>query len=317
MGRSLVEALLMRPQYSLTLFNRNRTGVSLFPEVPRIQGNRQSPDDIARIAATPWQYVIDFSAYYPETLAQTLALLNPDVTQYIFISTCSVYDLDAPAQVPRLEDAPMLSCSAAEATDSTAATYGARKAECERVLQASGFRYVVLRPALVYGLYDPTDRLYYWLHQVRQFNPLLLPANGSSKLSLTYAGDMVSLILQLLNTPLQGRCYNAVSHPAISIGELVQEAARLLHRQPGSLSAPPAFLHTHQVSQWTDMPLWIDGNHFTFGNQKLREELDWVPQALSPSLAHTLAYYESLNWPVPKYGMDEQRRQELIRKLTL
>ena len=33
---------------------------------------------------------------------------------------------------------------------------------------------------MVYGPYDPTDRLYYWLHQVKCMDELLLPDNGGT-----------------------------------------------------------------------------------------------------------------------------------------
>ena len=67
----------------------------------------------------------------------------------------------------RDETAPILNCTIDERTDRTPASYGNRKAECERILMNSTQDYIMLRPALVYGAYDHTDRFYYWLYQVQ------------------------------------------------------------------------------------------------------------------------------------------------------
>ena len=174
-----------------------------------------------------------------------------------------------------------------ERIDSSAATYGNRKAECERILKQSGLRYSILRPSLVYGPYDSTDRLYYWLYQIKKGNKLLIPNQGKSKFSVTYVKDLVQVILNLLNTNTESNIYNVTTYPQLSISELVNTASQI----------------------------WLDCDYFTFDNKKLLNELKMHMTEFSYTVSSTIAYYESLFWQEPKYGMNEHLKNELIDKL--
>ena len=165
-GRNLVERLLAGGSYEVTLFNRQKTGSDLFPQLNKIKGDRET-DDMAQIAGVEWDYVLDLSCYFPAELELTLQYLPKGLTRYIFVSTCSVYPTDPEHSGAVTEQEAILPCSAEERIDRSPSTYGNRKAECERVLENSAVPYAILRPGLVYGRYDHTDRFYYWLFQVR------------------------------------------------------------------------------------------------------------------------------------------------------
>ena len=68
-GRNLVEQLIQQDQYQLTLFNRGQTNNHLFPNLNFIQGDRNT-DDILQIGNQNWDYVIDVSCYFPDSLQQ-------------------------------------------------------------------------------------------------------------------------------------------------------------------------------------------------------------------------------------------------------
>ena len=154
-GRRLVERLLESEAYALTLFNRQRTHAELFPQVNKIKGDRET-ESIEQIVEGNWDAVVDLSCYFPAALENTLKALTKE-SKYIFVSTCSVYDNEMDRSILKNETAPVLSCSAQQRSDRSAASYGNRKAECERLLMDSGMPYVILRPSLVFGTYDPTD----------------------------------------------------------------------------------------------------------------------------------------------------------------
>ena len=102
-GRAIVEQALSRGD-DVTLFSRGRTGTALFPDVPRLVGDRDS-GDLAALAGTSWDALIDVSAYVPRHVQQASAAVSAD--RYLLISTGSVYDHTAsPAVVD--EDAPRL-----------------------------------------------------------------------------------------------------------------------------------------------------------------------------------------------------------------
>lgn len=306
-GRNLVEALI-KTSHSITLFNRGKSGTELFPSVLRIIGDRKTAD-IEKIKGD-WDMVVDISCYYPADLESTLSQLDSSKTKYIFISTCSAYKVD-PNSNMNTETAELNNCSEEEKTDNSMASYGQRKAECERVLGASGFRYSILRPALVYGQHDPTDRFYYWLHQVKTKNRIMIPDNGERVLSITYVHDLINATIRLIESDISGT-YSAISVSQTSIGEFIKLASEQLGLSPTLVNATTRFLNDQNVAQWSDMPLWINGDHFTYSNEKWKNELEIETTSMKDGIRETIEYYTNLGWPEPTYGLSSKRQEELV-----
>ena len=244
-----------------------------------------------------------------------LEQLSDSVKRYIFISTCSVYDNQKYQGKMRAEETPVLGCSREEMTDLSPQSYGNRKAECERILIKSGLDNVIFRPALVYGPFDHTDRFYYWMHQVKFNDLLLLPDNGDRSFSVTYVEDLAEAIIRALNPGVSGGVYNIISSPQTSIREIVNAAAGELGKKVDWINAGPEFLKASGISEWTDMPLWIDNDYFTYSNQRLQENFDLRLTNLKDSMTVCRKYYDSLNWHTPAYGLSDQQRIKLIHEL--
>lgn len=316
-GRNIVNELIKMDNYDLTLFNRQESDNNLFPNIKKIKGDRTT-SDIQQIANENWDYVIDCSCYHPVDLENTLASLNLNLKRYIFISTCSVYDDTEFQTVLRDENAPIARCSAEQRQSREKMEfYGNKKAECERVLNASNFDTIILRPTLVFGAFDHTDRFYYWLHQVKMKDTLLLPDNGNRQFSLVYVHDLVQMTVKALTQKPHNQVFNAVSFPQTSIRAIVEMAQQLLNRKNKIVNATPEFLHENKIEQWTDMPLWIDNDFFTYNNDRLKSEL-WIKMTdFETAVGETIIYYENLNWRQPNYGMNEVQRQKLLHHLQI
>jgi nucleoside-diphosphate-sugar epimerase len=289
------------------------THSELFPTVTKIKGDRET-DTIKKISNTKWNYIIDLSCYYPESLKSVLKSVE-SLDKYIFISTCSVYDNENNDAFLRNEQSKTLHCDSFQKTDRNPKTYGNRKAECERLLETSGLPYVILRPALVFGNYDPTDRLYYWLYQVRTMDTLLLPEMGERLFSTTFVSDLVEAIIRSIEQDVNLEICNVITKPQTSIKQIVDLAREFLQTNFKIISASSNFLKEHNISQWMDMPLWIDGDQFTFTNQKMKDGLGMKVTDFRAAIGQTIEYYKRLNWPEPKYGLTDLKRQSLIEKL--
>lgn len=314
-GRNLVQRLLDIGGYDLTLFNRQQTQNNLFPDVKRIKGDRETAD-INQISAKHWDYVIDLSCYYPDALTNTLNSLQGKHVKYVFISTCSVYSNENEALRSKSEEAEILECDDTERIDRTTQSYGNRKAECERILHQSGMDYVILRPALVFGPHDHTDRFYYWLHQVHTNDTVLLPENGKRTFSMTYVNDLVDVMIQSLNLDRSPKVYNVITFPESSIEQIVECASLILEKRLNRIHASADFLKENNIEQWTDMPLWINGDHFTFSNERVIEDFMFKPTELFESVKETLEYHKTLGWHKPKYGITQETMQGLLQKAS-
>lgn len=313
-GRNLVESLLHINNFDVTLFNRGQSNTNLFPEIRKIRGDRNT-SDINLIFKESWDYIIDLSCYFPNSLKQVLSHLDNSVKRYIFISTCSVYDNDIDKSVLRNENSPILDCNDKESTDSSTTTYGKRKAECERILKQSNVRYSIFRPALVYGQYDNTDRFYYWLYQIKKEHQLLIPNHGENLFSVTYVKDLVQVIIKSLNVDIGSDIYNVSTYPNLSISKIIDTTSQLLNMTLKQHFANSKFLNDNDIAQWTDLPLWLDCNYFTFNNTKILSEFEMKITDFRNSLLDTINYYDKLSWKEPKYGMSEKIKNELIEKL--
>ena len=310
-GRNLLNELSKEVEYKITLFNRGITNPDAFPEITRIIGDRNT-DDIAKISQQKWDLVIDLSCYFPDSLERVIEAVGT-VERYIFVSTCSVYDSEN-LTILKNENATLLTCSQEQKTDTTPSSYGQRKVACEEILKASNLNYLIFRPALVYGEYDYTDRLYYWINQVQKSEKLLLPNGGKSVFSVTYVKDLVRILIESLTIEMpKEQIFNITTTPEISILKIVNTTCKLLQKQPQRLEVSPAFLSKNKVNQWIDMPLWLDGNHFTWSNERLLNTFKTSLIDFEASIEATISFYKKQNYPKPIYGMSNARKEELFQ----
>lgn len=309
-GRRLVETLIELDQFHIGLFNRGKTNKDLFPNLEIIIGNRNDNNQEG-IKNGKWEIIIDLSCYFPDHLQKTLKNLPASLKHYIFLSTCSVYDNKDVTNLLRDENATVLACDEEEYFNEEANSYGARKAECERILAQSAIANSIFRPALVYGKYDSTDRLYYWPYQVKFEKKLLLPEGGKRLFSVTFVEDLVAILISSIKGKIPKDTYNAISHPKTSISRIIEASCIRLNKNPKKVELPASFLKENSIQEWLDIPLWLNTDIFTFSNEKILREIDFRFQDFQQSLDNSIDYFESLNWPSPKSGLSKTKKRKL------
>ena len=145
--------------HAITFFNRGKTNADILPDVERIHGDRNG--DLKGLEGRRWDAVIDNSGYFPRQVRASAELLHASVPLYLFVSSVSVYASFASAND---EDSPVgrLADESVEKVDGE--TYGPLKALCEtaaRQVYGAGHT-IVIRPGLIVGPGDNTDRFTYW-----------------------------------------------------------------------------------------------------------------------------------------------------------
>jgi 2'-hydroxyisoflavone reductase len=222
-GRAMVEEALARGD-ELALFSRGRTGTDLFPDVPRLVGDRQS-GDYGALEGTDWDAVLDVSGYVPRHVAQAAGALAGSTGRYLFVSTGSVYDFSGSDGVVD-ETAPRL--PAERGTEEvTPRTYGPLKVACEdEVLERYGDRATLVRPGIVAGPHDPTDRFTWWARRAARGGTVPLPARPDQPVQVVDSRDLARLAVTLLHDDRPGT-FNAVG-PAepVTMAGLVEACAR-------------------------------------------------------------------------------------------
>ena len=310
--------------HTVTLFNRGKTNASLFPDVERITGDRSGALD--GLKGRKWDAVIDTSAYVPRAVKMSAELLAPNIGQYLFVSSISVYPTFSE---PRTEESPVGTLKDPTVEKVDGETYGPLKALCEQAAQAAmPGRVTVLRPGLIVGPHDSTDRFTYWPARAARGGDMLAPGTPRDRIQVIDARDLAAFALDTLEHRAYGT-FNVVSPPGMfTMGDVVGESIRAAKAQAKPDTAPRAvwakadFLEKQKVDGWTDMPVWLDarGDEAAFAatssERAIKQGLKITP--MRKTVTDTLAWH--LKRPEAeraklKAGLDPTREQEVLKAL--
>jgi 2'-hydroxyisoflavone reductase len=267
LGRHFVDAAA-RAGHDVTVFAR---GVTPSPwassEITHLTGDRdpRKGQGLAALEGGSWDAAIDLSGYLPRCVEASARLLETKVEHYAFVSSMSVY---ADAGRPDLDETTPVAVLADPETEDIMAHYGALKASCEDAVRAAfGARALVIRPGLIVGPNDPTDRFGYWVarfllpeHLGDRAQEAVVPAPPSRPVQFIDARDLASWMLDATGERLDGT-FNAASPPRIWTMEMLVDMLVTRARRAGKHVAPrwidEAKLAQHGVTPWTELPLWI------------------------------------------------------------
>lgn len=190
-------------EHTVTVWNRGTYSMADFG-VSQIQGDRHE-----RTAACEedWDAVIDFCAYAPGDVRDTVRNMTGKIGQYVLISTVDVYERDP--DVVKTEDTPLEERSFA----GEAGAYIAGKVAAERELAAAcaerEIPYTVLRPAIIYGPYNYAPRESAYIQMLLQNHALPRFVDADGRFQFVYVKDAARAILNCLgNESAFGQAYN-------------------------------------------------------------------------------------------------------------
>ncbi len=257
LGPQLVEAARARG-HELTLFNRGKTRPELFahaPEIELLQGDRDGK--LEALAGRKWDAVIDTSGYVPRLVKMSAELLAPNVGHYVFISSISVYgDLSKPGIDESAKVATIADPTIEKVTNES---YGALKALCEQAAEAAmPGRVTNIRPGLIVGPEDPTDRFTYWPVRIAAGGEVLAPGDGLDPVQFIDVRDLAAWTVHAIEEKQHGT-FNAVGPAGVlPMKALLEACVQASPEAKATLTWVPApFLEKQKVSAWGDMPVWM------------------------------------------------------------
>lgn len=319
-GRHIVEAA-RAVGHDLTLFNRGQTAADLFPDVEVRHGDRRK--DLSALAQGRWDAVIDTCGYLPSEVARSAALLHGRVGRYVFISSVSAYASFAQGND---EYSPLgqLADPATEVVDGS--SYGPLKAACEARVQAIfAERALIIRPGLVVGPHDPTQRFTYWPARIGTASDeesILVPGRPEDGLQFVDARDLACFVLRATERGLGG-AFNVLSAPKqYTRADLLAACAAVAAVVPQWVWADSPALLALGVKPWIDLPLWLppEGEFAAFmqteNSAALAAGLQLRP--LADTVADTLAWWRGLpaeQQHFVKAGLSREREAQLLDRL--
>jgi len=257
-GRHLVEVALARG-HRVTLFNRGQHNSTLFREpqyaaVNHLQGDRDG--DLTALAGHNWDAVIDTCGYVPRIVRMAAEQVADQVQQYVFISSISVYaDFSQPgiaegSLVGRIDDQSV--------EEINGETYGPLKALCEEAAEAAmPGRVLTIRPGLIVGPHDPTDRFTYWPVRVARGGEILAPGNPQQQVQVIDVRDLAAWTIRMVEEGNNG-VYNATG-PAnhLSMQTFLNECQDVSTVDGRFAWVSEEFLVAKEVTPFVQLPLWV------------------------------------------------------------
>jgi len=311
LGPELVEAALARG-HEVTLFNRGKTRPGLFPGLEKLHGDRDGQLDALK--GRRWDAVLDTSGYVPRIVRLSAELLAPSVERYLFISSISAYADGVKA--PVAEEA-ALAPLADPISEDVKKDYGALKAACERAAEAAmPGRALSIRPGLIVGPGDPTDRFTYWPVRLARGGEVLGPGDGADPVQVIDVRDLAALAIRCAEDRRAG-VMNAVG----PVGRLEMRGL-LAGVAAGVKAAPPLtwvdekFLEQAKVSPWSDLPVWMGKDDPLSQCSNARAVAAGLAcRPLADTARDTLAWWRGLpeeRRRAPKAGLGAAREAEVL-----
>jgi len=292
--------------YDVVLCNRGRhpNPFADDPAVEHVACDRRDDEQLRAVAdrVTP-DIVIDLVAYYPRDV-QVATDVFSTADAYVFVSSGDAYGVN---DVPKREDdTPLEPCTPEAATDETAATYGNRKAEGDRAVfdaAESGVRAMSVRPTIVYGPHDYTERLDYWLRRIDTHDRIVVPGDGGSLHHLVSVADVASALRIVAENGSAGAAYNVAAQHAPPLGELIELIADTLGTDVTPVYASERELNPDLSPD--DFPLYTDRPHL-LATEKLAS-LGWRSTPHTEALAAAVADHRQSD----RDGTDQGPRRDV------
>ena len=317
LGRALVSAALAAGD-EVTLFNRGRHNPELYPAIEKLRGDREAgAAGLAALGGRHWDAAIDTNGYLPRIVAESARALAGAVEHYTFISSISVFgDL---SQHGADESAPVGTLADPTVETISGETYGPLKALCEQAAEAAmPGRALIIRPGLIVGPHDPTDRFTYWPVRMARGGEVLAPGRPGWPTQIIDVRDLAEWTLQMVRRRATG-IFNATGPAEPLPFGYVLEAGKAVSASDAQVTwVGEQFLLDQGVQPWSELPLWVPeldpsmaGFNSVNCSRAIEHGLTFRP--LAQTIADTLAWHAGRpadhEW---RAGLSAAREAELL-----
>lgn len=260
-GRQMVEDAL-DAGHEVHILQRGQTGQSLFPQVKKYFGDRGDIQNIIPSSAT-FDVVFDTCGYHPEVVRISCDFLKERTQLYVFISTGSVYSdfsepgLNENSITSELDNIPSVDIKI------TSENYGPLKVKCEQeVLKSFGVnKSLILRPTIIVGPHDETQRFDFWINSIMTKRKVSIPNDSLAKIQFIDVRALSKFAIEALENNRFG-IYNVIGPKnAMTLLEFLQTAKRIINPD---IILEPSGDEEQQFPMYTNHPNWkgffqIDG----------------------------------------------------------
>ena len=327
LGRHVVAAAHARG-HEVTLFNRGNYSTEDLGQVEVIKGDRHT--ELHKLQGRRWDAVVDTSGHLPRAVKAATEVLRDEVDQYVFISTQNAYKDVSVAGIdetyPRatLTDEQLNRANAIDTSGqpSYAELYGGLKALCEQAAEeVMPGRVLIIRPGLIVGPHDYTDRFTYWPLRVARGGEVLAPGRPDRFIQFIDVRDLAEWTILMIDRKNTGS-YNAHGLPNnITMQRFLNECKSVSNSDAQFTWVEEAFLLQEKVAAWSELPLWLPeeaaphlkGFMFISPDKAIAAGLNYRP--LRDTISDTLTWHQTKRGNDElKAGLDRDKERALLYK---
>src|SRR2546428_10461330 len=242
--------------HKVTTFNRGKPHPGeLAAEVEQLVGDRNGK--LEALKDRQWDVVIDNPTTLPAWVRDAAQILKGNVERYVFISTISVYgdvktgpDENAPTEKYEGADPYEETLEAMKASGYK--TYGPLKALSEKAAEKwFPGKTLIIRPGLIVGPRDETDRFTYWPVRIDRGGEVLAPGNPVDPVQFIDARDLAEWTIRKAENHETG-IYNATG-PAkpLGIGAMLDGIKDAGKSNANLIWVSEEFLTQQKVEAWS------------------------------------------------------------------
>jgi 2'-hydroxyisoflavone reductase len=286
--------------HTVTVFNRGRRQAELPDSVEHLIGDRNN--DLKALEGRKWDVVIDNPTTLPNWVRLSGKLLKDACRQYVFISTISVYAdtsvVGMDETTPVLEYKEEKDPFTLELNQETMRFYGELKALSEREA-AYWFpgRVTIIRPGLIVGPGDTSDRFTYWPVRIDRGGEVLAPNTPNDPTQIIDARDLAEWTVRMVEQGDVGVYHATGPERPRPFGEMLNGIKTALGSSATFTWIDQDFLEEQKVRGWADLPVWVRQGPDTAGFMTVSvaaavaKGLTYRP--LDMTARDTLAYHKS------------------------
>jgi len=272
LGRHFVNEALAAG-HELTLLHRGNSNKGLFKDkVTEILLDRNN--DLAGLASQNFDAVIDTCGYTTKTVRHSVNSFWGKVRQYVFVSSVSVYPSFDKIGIDENEEVFALPQNEnIDEVNLSNEAYGLLKACCEKeVLNKFNDNALIVRPGLIVGKYDPTDRFSYWVHRISKardvgYENVLIPQNDFN-VQFISAKDLAKWVLHCVEKNING-VFNATSNEEITFSNFLIDCEKVTNKKPNYVSMTNEFIAENEVYPWAELPMYVGDDKAMAGFAKI------------------------------------------------
>ncbi len=281
--------------HELTLLNRGASDNPLPQGSRHLKANINHTDQVTGLLkGKTFDCVVDWIAYRPTDVQRDMALFSGKTSQYVFISSASVYA--KPPRLPVVESHP---------TQNPFWDYAHQKIRCETWLneaaQKSEFPVTIVRPSHTYDATKiPLRGGATTLHRLLKGKPVIVHGNGESLWTLTHHTDFARGFVPLLGDPQAlGQTYHITSDEILTWNQIYQTMAKVAGVEANLCHLPSETILRYD-QEWGEGLLGDKAYSMVFDNSKIKD--------LTPSFQAQVSFAQGAQEILTWFQSDKQHQ---------